>query len=74
MRGKVTGSQTLLSVALVILCCGGVAMATGERIVHDAEYYILEAQNGERWAAEDRELDARLAQLRSGATRNRRPR
>ena len=23
-------------------------------IVHDAEYYILEAQNGEKWQAEDR--------------------
>jgi arylsulfatase len=38
----------------------------GERrpIVHDAEYYVLEAQNGQRWAAEDREIDARLAALR----------
>jgi arylsulfatase len=33
-------------------------------IVHDAEYYILEAQNGERWAAEDQELDKILADLR----------
>ncbi len=33
-------------------------------IVHDAEYYILEAQNGKRWAAEDMTLDARLAALR----------
>ncbi len=35
-----------------------------DNVVHDAEYYILEAQNGERWAAEDRELDAKLAALR----------
>ena len=34
-------------------------------IVHDAEYYILEAQNGEKWAAEDRQLDRKLAELRS---------
>ena len=33
-------------------------------VIHDAEYYILEAQNGERWAAEDVELDKRLAELR----------
>jgi len=33
-------------------------------IVHDAEYYILEAQNGERWAAEDKQLDQRLAELK----------
>ena len=35
----------------------------GSQIVHDAEYYILEAQNGASWAAEDEALDARLAGL-----------
>jgi arylsulfatase len=34
-----------------------------EQIVHDAEYYILEAQNREKWSAEDVDLDARLAEL-----------
>jgi Sulfatase len=33
-------------------------------IVHDSEYYILEAQHGERWAVEDQDLDARLAALK----------
>ena len=33
-------------------------------IVQDAEYYVLEAQNGERWAAEDDRLNERLAELR----------
>jgi len=33
-------------------------------IVHDAEYYILEAQNAEKWAAEDEALDATLAEIR----------
>src|SRR5271157_2273326 len=33
-------------------------------IVHDAEYYLLDAQHGERWAAEDKNLDAKLAELR----------
>ena len=33
-------------------------------IIHDAEHYILEAQHGEKWAAEDQELEQRLAQLR----------
>ena len=32
--------------------------------MHDAEYYVLKAQNGERWAAEDAELDKKLAALR----------
>ena len=33
-------------------------------IIHDAEYYILDAQHGERWKVEDKELDAKLAELR----------
>ncbi len=52
--------------SLVLVLTTGVAWAQpgGKTIVHDAEYYVLEAQNGERWAAEDRTLDARLAELR----------
>jgi arylsulfatase A-like enzyme len=32
--------------------------------VHDAEYYVVEVQNKEIWAAEDADLDARLAELK----------
>jgi arylsulfatase len=41
-------------------------------IVHDAEYYILFDQHGDAWAAEDQELDAKLAELeeRHGAKPN----
>jgi len=33
-------------------------------IVHDAEFYVLQAQHGEQWAAEDATLDQKLAELR----------
>jgi arylsulfatase len=33
-------------------------------IIHDAEYYILESQNGEQWATEDEEIDSVLAQMK----------
>jgi arylsulfatase len=33
-------------------------------LVHDTEYYILEAQNAEQWAAEDEAVDAKLAAFR----------
>ena len=49
---------------LAVLGLIAAGAASAQDIVHDAEYYILEAQNGERWAAEDKELDAKLAQLR----------
>jgi arylsulfatase A-like enzyme len=41
---------------------GGLAHA--KDIVHDAEYYILEAQNGEKWASENQQIDAKLADIR----------
>jgi len=34
------------------------------KIVHDAEYYIVAAQNGERWDAEDEALAEKLAELK----------
>ena len=50
--------------AAVLLCCVALPAFAADKIVHDAEHYILEAQHGERWAAEDEELDAKLAALR----------
>jgi arylsulfatase len=47
--------------ALVIF---GASIAGAADIIHDAEYYIIEAQNGEQWAVEDSELDKKLAELR----------
>ena len=35
------------------------------KIVHDAEHNILAAQHGERWAKEDAEIDAKLAEIRA---------
>ena len=53
---------------LLILASIGIAIWTGQGmakdIVHDAEYYILEAQNGERWATEDEQIDTVLAQMK----------
>lgn len=38
--------------------------ASAGEIIHDAEYAIIEAQNGKAWAADDKELDAKLAEIR----------
>ncbi|MGI9493900.1 MAG: sulfatase-like hydrolase/transferase, partial [Geminicoccaceae bacterium] len=38
--------------------------AWAEDIRHDTEHYILLSQHGETWAAEDTELDGKLAELR----------
>jgi len=36
-----------------------------EEIIHDGEYYFLQAQHGEKWAVEDKEVDAMLAEIRA---------
>ncbi len=42
---------------VAILLATVVVPAFAEDIVHDTEYYILEAQNGEQWAADDKSVD-----------------
>ena len=54
----------IYAVLATLLGTGAVAAKENGKIVHDAGYYILEVQNGEKWAAEDKELDEKLSELR----------
>ncbi len=54
---------TLAVIALTSTLVPAHAQEQKPKIVHDAEYYILEAQHGQEWAAEDKELDAKLTEL-----------
>ena len=47
-----------------LLGTGAVAAKEDGKIIHDAEYYSLEAQNGEKWAADDKKIDKKLAEIR----------
>ena len=38
--------------------------AQAKDIVHDTEYYVLEAQNSEQWAKDDKVVDNKLAEFR----------
>ncbi len=49
----------------MVLALVAVAPAFAEGIVQDTEYYILEAQNGEKWAADDKTVDQKLADFRT---------
>jgi arylsulfatase len=51
----------MLIMAFVLAGCG---TTQAKEIIHDAEYYVLEAQHGEKWAAEDNEIDKKLAALK----------
>ena len=57
-RNKVA---TLAAVPLLALSA---VNAEAKDFVHDSEYYVLAAQNGEQWAIEDKALDQKIAELR----------
>ena len=61
MMKSVTGMTVCL---LLVTSSFAWAQPENMEIVHDAEFYVLKAQHGDKWAAEDEELDARLAALR----------
>ena len=46
-------SGAFAPLALLALAALAPAQAQDTAIVHDAEFYVLQAQHGERWAAED---------------------
>ncbi len=54
-------NSVLAAAALCVLAFAGEAAARD--IVHDAEFYVLKSQHGERWAQEDKELSDKLAAL-----------
>jgi arylsulfatase len=59
-------------VAACLSACVSIAISVGvptvakaaDKIIHDAEYSILAAQHGKRWAKEDKEITAKLAKIR----------
>jgi arylsulfatase A-like enzyme len=52
-----------LGLAALLLVIGVATVQAKEKIVHDSEYYILEAQNGKKWAADDKAVDKKLAEF-----------
>jgi hypothetical protein len=60
--------MNLLKIVGAMLISGGLlngfAEAAENKIIHDAEHYVLAAQHGEHWAKEDKQIDAKLAEIR----------
>ena len=59
---KTIVEAVILSLLLTASACNASDKST--EIIHDAEYKILEAQNGQQWAADNKAIDAKLAELR----------
>jgi arylsulfatase len=51
----------IVLIFLIIGCCTQTINA--QKIIHDAEYYILKAQHGDKWAEQDKEIQKKLADL-----------
>jgi arylsulfatase len=60
MRRNIISSFFICSILFSFI----VSVNGQSNIQHDAEYYILEAQNGEKWAEDDKEINAKLANIR----------
>jgi len=48
---------------LIVLMLISTVAVNAQEIVHDAEYYILKAQHGDKWAEQDQEIQKKLADL-----------
>jgi hypothetical protein len=46
------------------ISCSSPDASAEKKIIHDAEYYILERQHASRWAEDDAAVDKRLAEIR----------
>ncbi len=57
-------TKWVLALTIILLGSGGLSAKESPPIIHDAEYYILEAQNGEKWAKDDKAVDKKLAEFR----------
>lgn len=55
--------KTVLLIITIALLAG-LESAPASEIIHDAEHYILEAQNGEQWASDDIVINQKLSAFR----------
>ena len=67
MKTTPLGSRfKLIELLMIILSAGVISMSTlaASPIVHDGEYYFVETQYRDQWAAQDKNIETKLAQLR----------
>jgi len=57
---------TLMRTLPIVFCAGLLTgqTALAKDIIHDGEYYFVKAQYGDSWDQEDKEIDAKLAEIR----------
>ncbi|MCK4563010.1 MAG: sulfatase-like hydrolase/transferase, partial [Flavobacteriaceae bacterium] len=55
--------QLKITFAIGLFFLGLVTIQAQDKIVHDAEYYILKAQHGDEWEKQDKEIQKKLKAL-----------
>jgi hypothetical protein len=68
----ITGLTTALKVVASALVAIAVPTMAAKPIIHDGEYYFVEAQYKDAWAKEDKDIETKLANLRE-KNRGKRP-
>ncbi len=66
-RGILMKSLGAIAAAAVIgmtMSCGSSDVEAAKKIIHDAEYYVLERQHAKQWAEDNAAVDKRLAEIR----------
>jgi arylsulfatase len=54
----------LAMIMVMVASLGAPGLLTAAEIIRDGEYYFLARQHGEEWAAEDRQIEEKLAEIR----------
>ena len=54
----------VLGIAALLFVTGAATIQAADDIIHDGEYYFVQQQYAEQWAAEDKKVDKMLAKIR----------
>jgi len=55
----------LLIIVITLMCGFTTLNSWAKEIIHDGEFNYLKAQHGEQWAAEDKDIESKLAAIRA---------
>ena len=55
--------HAMLTMVASVALAASPLVSSAKDIVHDAEYYVLKAQHGEKWQTQNEALDQKLAKL-----------
>ncbi len=59
------GTLSMSAAVGLVLAFWSTVGSAADEIIHDAEYSILKAQNGEKWTKDDQTIDEKLAEIRN---------